>query len=79
MLTRHDARVIESLTGIAVPLLIIVGANDAPFLAGSDYMAKKITGARRVVIPGAGHAVNADQASAFNAAVTSFLDLLPLY
>ena len=73
MLTQKDARVISSLPGIAVPALVVVGADDTPFLAASDYMAGKIPGARKVVIPGAGHAANIDQPGAFNAAVLGFL------
>jgi pimeloyl-ACP methyl ester carboxylesterase len=64
------------LPAIAVPSLIVVGANDTPFLAASDYMAAKIPGAKKVVIPDAGHAANIDQPDAFNRAVTSFLDRL---
>ena len=41
MLTQRDARVIESLPDIKVPSLIVVGADDTPFLAASDYMAAK--------------------------------------
>lgn len=43
----------------------------------SDYMAAKIPGARKVVIPNAGHAANIDQPQAFNDAVTAFLAELP--
>ena len=39
MLTQRDARVIETLPDIKVPSLIVVGADDTPFLAASDYMA----------------------------------------
>ena len=74
MLTQRDARVIESLPDIKVPSLVVVGADDAPFLAASDYMAAKIPGARKVVIPAAGHAVNIDQPQAFIDAVLPFLD-----
>jgi pimeloyl-ACP methyl ester carboxylesterase len=77
MLTQRDARVIESLPGIQVPSLVVVGADDAPFLAASDYMAAKIPGAKKVVIPAAGHAVNIDQPQAFIDAVVPFLDNLP--
>jgi pimeloyl-ACP methyl ester carboxylesterase len=73
MLTQRDDRVISSLAAIAVPSLVVVGANDAPFLAASDYMAGKIPGARKVVIENAGHAANIDQPAAFNAAVLDFL------
>src|SRR3984885_8356766 len=67
MLTQHDARVISSLPEIRVPALVVVGADDTPFLAASDYMAAKIPGAQKVVIPAAGHAANIDQPEAFNA------------
>ncbi|MET0706510.1 MAG: alpha/beta fold hydrolase [Tardiphaga sp.] len=73
MLTQRDARVIESLPGIKVPALVVVGADDTPFLAASDYMAAKIPGAQKVVIPAAGHAVNIDQPQAFIDAVLPFL------
>jgi pimeloyl-ACP methyl ester carboxylesterase len=77
MLTQCDARVIESLADIEVPALVVVGADDAPFLAASDYMAAKIPGAKKVVIPAAGHAVNINQPQAFIEAVLPFLDGLP--
>ena len=77
MLTQRDARVIELLPNIKVPSLIVVGADDAPFLAASDYMAAKIPAANKVVIPAAGHAVNIDQPQPFLDAVLPFLDGLP--
>ena len=40
-------------------------------------MAAKIPGARKVVVPAAGHAVNIDQPQAFIDAVLPFLDGLP--
>ena len=77
LLTQRDARVIELLPNVKVPSLIVVGADDAPFLAASDYMAAKIPAAKKVVIPAAGHAVNIDQPQAFIDAVLPFLDGLP--
>ncbi len=76
MLTQRDAGVIELLPHINVPALVVVGADDTPFLAASDYMAAKIPGAKKVVIPAAGHAVNIDQPQAFIDAVLPFLDAL---
>ena len=55
---------------------MLVGANDAPFLTATDYMAAKIPGAEKVVIPDAGHAANIDQPAAFNEAVLDFVDRL---
>lgn len=73
MLAQRDARVINSLPTIAVPSLVVVGADDTPFLAASDYMAAKIPGARKAVIEKAGHAANLDQPQSFNAAILTFL------
>ena len=42
VLTQSDASVVDSLPSIAVPVLVIVGEKDKPFLAGSSYMADKI-------------------------------------
>lgn len=77
MLSQHDAGVIESLPRIAVPTLVLAGADDTPFLAATDYMAAKIPNAAKVVLAGAGHAANLDQPEAFNAAVEGFLGDLP--
>ena len=73
MLTQADGRVISSLADIKVPTLVLVGAEDKPFFAATDYMASKIPNASKVVIEGAGHAANLDQPDAFNDAVKSFL------
>ncbi|MBR0719442.1 alpha/beta fold hydrolase [Bradyrhizobium liaoningense] len=73
MLTQRDAKVMEVLPDIKVPSLVVVGADDTPFLAASDYMAAKIPGAQKAVIPAAGHAVNIDQPQAFVDAVVPFL------
>ena len=77
MLAQHDSSLIDSLPTIAVPSLVLVGADDRHFLAAADYMAGKIPGATKVVIPGAGHAANLDQPELFNRAVADFLAGLP--
>ncbi len=77
MLAQHDGSLIESLPHISVPTFVLVGAEDKNFLAAADYMAGKIPGAQKVVIPGAGHAANLDQPEAFNRAVEGFLAGLP--
>lgn len=73
MLTQSGDHLINSLPTIRVPTLVLVGSEDANFLAATDYMARKIQGAEKVVIQGAGHAANLDQPAAFNDAVQSFL------
>ena len=74
MLTQKSSRVIESLPGIGVPSIVVAGGDDEPFLAATDYMAAKIPGAEKVIIPDAGHAVNLDQPEAFNRAISDFLN-----
>ena len=60
------------LEEIKVPTLILCGENDNEFLAAADYMHKKIKGSQKVIIPGAGHAINVDQPEAFNRAILNF-------
>lgn len=74
ILQQHDARIINSLPGISVPTLVLVGAQDKPFLVATDYMAERIPGAEKVVLSGAGHVANIDQPEAFNSAVRRFLE-----
>ena len=73
MLTQVDDRAIQSLPEIRVPTLVLVGAEDEPFIGATNYMAHKIPGATKVIIEGAGHASNIDRRRAFNDAVVEFL------
>ena len=76
MLVQHDSLLIDSLPGIAVPTLVVVGSEDKHFLGAADYMVGKVAGARKIVIPDAGHASNLDQPAAFNEALGEFLAAL---
>jgi pimeloyl-ACP methyl ester carboxylesterase len=73
MVLQDHEGVLGQLDRIAAPALVIVGENDEPFLNGIDYIASHISGAEKVVIPGAGHSSNIDNPAAFNAAVVQFL------
>jgi pimeloyl-ACP methyl ester carboxylesterase len=73
MLAQQNDRVIQSLDRITVPTLVLVGANDTNYLAATDYMAAKIKGATKAVVPDAGHASNLHQPARFNRAVEAFL------
>jgi pimeloyl-ACP methyl ester carboxylesterase len=75
-LTQQDAHVLNGLPAITAPALIVVGGEDRQFLPAADYMAAKIPGARKVVIPDAGHAPNVSNPAAFNSLVRDFLDEL---
>jgi len=73
ILAQHDGLVMEELPKIQVPTLIVVGADDTPFLGASDYMEKRIANARKVVLPDAGHMPNLDQPVGFHQALEEFL------
>lgn len=77
MLTQQDGRVIDALASVDVPVLVVVGANDKPFLGAADYVTAKVAKAELVVIPDAGHTCNLDQPALFNARVTEYLARLP--
>ncbi|MFQ5898290.1 MAG: alpha/beta fold hydrolase [Candidatus Methylomirabilia bacterium] len=68
-----DSRLIDLLPRVAVPTLVLVGAEDIEYRAAADYMARKIPGAERVVLEKAGHGANVDQPEAFNQAILDFL------
>ena len=76
VMAQRDARVITSLDSIRVPTLVVVGAQDTDFLAPADYMHRKISNSRKLVIDNAGHAANMDQPEIFNAAVRELLEQL---
>jgi len=74
ILTQCDSRVIDALPSIQPPTLVLWGERDEAFVKPGEYMAAKIPGARRVVVPGAGHAANLDRPDEFNAALVQFLE-----
>lgn len=77
MLAQQDSRVMDAITEIDVPTLVMIGSEDKPFIGSSEYMAKKIPGAELAVIDGAGHAASIEKPDEFNAALLGFLDKLP--
>jgi pimeloyl-ACP methyl ester carboxylesterase len=62
------------LQQLSIPLLILDGEDDLPGIrARGEYLLATVPGARRVLIPNAGHLSNLDQPEAFNAALLAFL------
>ena len=74
MLAHDNSEVIFSLPDIDKPTLVLVGADDTPFIGASDYMEAKIAGSHKVVVPNAGHAVNIDNPERFDAEMGTFLE-----
>lgn len=64
----------ERLHEVAAPTLVVLGAEDVPDMhAIADVLTTGISGARRAVLPHAGHMANMDAPEAFNRAVLDFL------
>ncbi len=64
----------HDVESISVPTLILRGEHELGMIAtGCDELANRIEGARRVVIPGAGHKLPIEQPEAMAEAITSFL------
>ena len=78
IMTHQDARMIDNLGNIKVPVLVLVGADDQEFLGAANYMARKIPNVRKEIIDNAGHAANLDQPEVFNALLMGFLEQLHL-
>jgi pimeloyl-ACP methyl ester carboxylesterase len=74
MLTQRDARVIDALPAITIPVLVLVGARDQDYLGAAEYMAARLPRVAHAAIPDAGHACNVDQPDLFNQQVLAFLD-----
>jgi pimeloyl-ACP methyl ester carboxylesterase len=73
-----DTPAAERLATLDIPVLVIVGAHDTPYmLAAADYMAQKIRSARKAIIEDAAHLSNMDQPDEFQRIVKTFLDDLP--
>ena len=65
--------VIDDLAGLSQPALVVVGAEDEPYLQAAEVMAAKLPAARHRLLPHAGHILNIEEADAFNALVVDFL------
>ena len=65
--------VIDDLARIEAPALVLVGEEDEAYRRAADVMAARLPKASKVVLPGAGHIGNIEEAEAFNAAVVRFL------
>ena len=60
------------LSAFSVPLLVIVGDEDAPCLDGSLFLKRTVPTAALLVIPRAGHTITSEEPAAVNAALAEF-------
>ena len=70
--TVQGLSVLEDLTRISVPTLLVNGVREAAFQPMRDRAVAEIAGLEAVDLDG-GHAINLDQPEAFNTAVAAFI------
>jgi pimeloyl-ACP methyl ester carboxylesterase len=68
---------LADLTSLALPVLVLVGEEDAGFLAASHRLAATVPGAQLVVIPDAAHSPQFENPHGWWAAVSAFLTAGP--
>ena len=66
-------RAIDHLDELRVPTLVLIGEQDAAQREQAEILAKRIPGARLIVVPGGGHLLNLTSPEAFRDAVEGFL------
>lgn len=64
---------LPALAGLDVPVLVVVGEQDEPFLPSSRRIASAIPGAVHEVLPDAGHSPQFENPDAWWASITRFL------
>ena len=69
--------VIDELSQIDQPALVLVGEEDAAFLRAAEVMSAKMPQAQYEVVAGAGHILNIEASDIFDRLVLDFLDNLP--
>lgn len=69
-----DFPAVERLNELHMPVLVIAGTQDTPYiLAAASYMEEKIPSAQKVIIEDAAHLPNMDHPAEFQQIVTRFL------
>jgi pimeloyl-ACP methyl ester carboxylesterase len=69
----------DRLESLNIPVLIIVGSHDTPYiLAAADYIKEKVKLANNIIIEDAAHLPNMDQPQEFQRVVERFLSSSPI-
>ncbi|HET6597379.1 MAG TPA: alpha/beta hydrolase [Anaerolineales bacterium] len=77
-LPNTPAPAFDRLNELKIPVLVIVGEHDTPYiLAAAGYMAEHIPSAQKVIVEDAAHLPNMDHPNKFQTHVVNFLEDLP--
>lgn len=69
----EDSYVMDHLSDISCPTLLLVGSEDKAFLGSTDYIERKIVGCRKEIIVGAGHKAPVTHGVEIAALISEFL------
>jgi 2-succinyl-6-hydroxy-2,4-cyclohexadiene-1-carboxylate synthase len=69
----HQADDLDAMRALTMPVLVLVGEQDAPLVGPSHAMADAIAGASLVVVPDAGHSPQFENPDAWFDALNGFL------
>jgi len=72
LISDHDR--LEQVASFAMPTLVVVGEEDAPFIGPSERLAATILTARLEVVPGAGHSPQFENPEDWEKSLFRFLD-----
>lgn len=72
-MVKPPLRAIDKLEEVKAPTLVLIGEKDTFQREQADLLARRVPGARLIVVPGGGHLLNLTSPKEFQAAVSSFL------
>ena len=64
----------DAIAAMTVPVLIVLGEEDAPCVKPSHFIKEVLPGARLGVVPTTGHLVNIEEPALYNRLVMSFIE-----
>jgi 3-oxoadipate enol-lactonase len=72
-MVKAPLRAIDRLEEVKIPTLVLIGEKDTYQREQADLLARRVPGARLVVVPGGGHLLNLTSPKEFQSAVSSFV------
>jgi pimeloyl-ACP methyl ester carboxylesterase len=72
LIHQPDSLVMDRLTQLSCPMIVVLGDKDTRYLAGCEYLAQR-TASELVIIDEAGHMVHRDQPERVNTVISNFL------
>jgi 3-oxoadipate enol-lactonase len=72
-MVKPSLRAVDKLEEVKASTLVLIGEKDTSQREQADLLARRVPGARLIVVPGGGHLLNLTSPKEFQSAVSSFL------